>query len=64
MIDGVTGILYENDDPEGFCQKVAYILSHKEELATLEKNAKERALSMSWDAMAEKMRNVLDKVMG
>ena len=64
VVDGVTGILYENDDPEGFCQKVAHILSHKEELATQEKNAKERALAMSWDAMANKMRSVLDKVMG
>ena len=64
VIDGVTGILYENDDPEGFCQKVATVIQDKERLATLEKNAKERALSMSWDAMAAKMRAVLDEVMG
>ena len=64
VVDGVTGILYENDDPEGFCQKVAAVIQDKERLAMLEKNAKERALSMSWDAMAAKMHTVLDEVMG
>ena len=61
VVDGVTGLLYENDDPEGFCQKAAAVLHDKARLAELEKNARERALTMSWDAMAEKMEKVVEK---
>lgn len=61
VVDGVTGLLYENDDPEGFCEKAAAVLHDKARLAELEKNARERALTMSWDAMAEKMEKVVEK---
>lgn len=62
VIDGVTGILYENDDPEGFCEKAAEILHNGERLHVLEENARKRALGMSWDAMAEKMRHVIEEI--
>ena len=60
VIDGVTGLLYENDDVEGFCQKAASVLHDKERLAKLEANAKERALGMSWDAMTDKMQKAVE----
>lgn len=63
VIDGETGILYENSDPESFCKKVANILHDKKLLGTLEENARRRALGMSWDAMAEKMRHVIDEIL-
>ncbi len=63
VVDGVTGLLYENDDPEGFCQKAAAVLHDKERLATLERQAKERALSMSWDAMTDKMEKVVENAL-
>ena len=63
VIDGVTGILYENDDPEGFCEKAAEILHNGERLRTLEENARKRALGMSWDAMAEKMQAAVEKAL-
>lgn len=63
VIDGETGILYENDNPEGFCEKAAAILHAPERLHTLEANAKKRALGMSWDAMAEKMKVAVDSAM-
>ena len=60
VVNGVTGILYENDDPEGFCQKVAAIIQDKERLAKLEENARQRALGMSWDAMTDKMQKAVE----
>lgn len=63
VIDGETGLLYENSCPEGFCQKVASILHDPERLNALGENAKRRALGMSWDAMAEKMRHVIDEIL-
>ena len=63
VVDGVTGLLYENDDPEGFCQKAAAVLHDKDRLSQLERNTRERALSMSWDAMAEKMEKVVEKAL-
>lgn len=62
VIDGETGILYESSDPEGFCEKAASILHDKKRLEILEENAKKRALGMSWDAMAEKMRHVIEEI--
>ena len=61
VVDGVTGLLYENDDPEGFCQKAAAVLHDRNRLEELQNNAKKRALSMSWDAMADKMEKVVEK---
>lgn len=63
VIDGETGLLYENDDPEGFCQKAAEILHNETRLRILEENAKRRALGMSWDAMSQKMREAIEKVL-
>ena len=63
VVDGVTGLLYENDDPEGFCEKAAAVLHDKDRLSELERNARERALTMSWDAMAEKMEKVVEKAL-
>ncbi len=63
VIDGETGLLYENSDSEGFCQKVSSILHDPERLNALGENAKRRALGMSWDAMAEKMRCVIDEIL-
>ena len=63
VVDGVTGLLYENDDPEGFCQKAASVIHDKDRLAELERNAKERALAMSWDAMTDKMEKVVEKAL-
>lgn len=63
VIDGKTGLLYENSDPEGFCQKAASVLHNPERLAELEQNARERALSMSWDAMTDKMQKVIEEIL-
>jgi glycosyltransferase involved in cell wall biosynthesis len=63
VVDGVTGLLYENDDPEGFCEKAAAVLHDKDRLSELERNAHERALTMSWDAMSEKMEKVIEKAL-
>jgi glycosyltransferase involved in cell wall biosynthesis len=63
VVDGVTGLLYENDDPEGFCEKAAAVLHDKDRLFELERNARERALTMSWDAMSEKMEKVIEKAL-
>ena len=63
VVDGVTGLLYENDDPEGFCEKAAAVLHDRDRLETLEKNARERALTMSWDSMSEKMEKVIEKAL-
>lgn len=62
VVDGVTGILYENSDVEGFCQKAADVLHNREKLSQLEANAKARALTLSWDAMADKMEKVLESL--
>lgn len=64
VVDGVTGILYENSDVEGFCQKASAVLHDPSRLAQLESQAKERALTLSWDAMADKMEKALQEVLG
>ncbi len=63
VIDGVTGTLYENDDLNGFCEKAAAILHDPVRLQKLEKNARERALTMSWDAMTDKMQAAVEKAL-
>lgn len=63
VIDGETGILYENADPEGFCRKAAGILHDKGRLSELEERAKARAFSFSWDKMADKMQKAIEAVL-
>jgi glycosyltransferase involved in cell wall biosynthesis len=60
VIDNVTGLLYENGNIDDFCRKAHSVISDKVLLRKLEDQAYNRALSLDWDSIAEKMEKVLE----
>jgi glycosyltransferase involved in cell wall biosynthesis len=64
VIDNVTGLLYENGNIEDFCRKAYSVMSDKMLLRKLEDQAHKRALSLDWDSIAERMGEVLKKLIG
>jgi glycosyltransferase involved in cell wall biosynthesis len=60
VIDNVTGLLYENGNIDDFCRKAYSVFSDEKLLRKLEDQAYKRALSLDWDAIAEKMGKVLE----
>jgi len=59
--DGITGLLYEPDDINDFCEKAASVLLNEKKRNELEKNALQRAKSLDWDQIAKKMAAILHK---
>ena len=59
MQDGVTGLLYEPDNIEDFCDKAASVLLDPQKRELLEKNAIRRAKELSWERISQKMEELL-----
>jgi len=57
--DGVTGLLYEPDNIEDFCDKAASVLLDPQKRELLEKNAIRRAKELSWERISQKMEELL-----
>jgi glycosyltransferase involved in cell wall biosynthesis len=54
--DGVTGFLYEPDDPDGLVKKVAWVLEHAAERAAVEARARADVERHSWEGSTEQLR--------
>jgi glycosyltransferase involved in cell wall biosynthesis len=59
VIDNKTGLLYENGNIKDFCRKAISIMSDGKHLEQLGKAALERALSLDWDTIADRMDTVI-----
>jgi glycosyltransferase involved in cell wall biosynthesis len=57
--DGVTGLLYEPENIEDFCEKAASVLLDSKKRESLERNAIERARELSWEKISQKMEELI-----
>lgn len=58
--DGVTGLLYEPENIIDFCEKATLLLTDRKLRISMEKTAREKALGLDWDTMAERMLEFLE----
>lgn len=54
--DGVTGFLYEPDDPDGLVKKVAWVLEHTAERTEVQVQARADVERHSWEGSTEQLR--------
>jgi glycosyltransferase involved in cell wall biosynthesis len=62
IVDGVTGILVESENPEQLAGAIRSLLESHAELERLGKNAKNRAAGMSWEASTDMLLRSLRQV--
>jgi phosphatidylinositol alpha-1,6-mannosyltransferase len=61
IIDGETGFLVDESEPEQLANKIAYLLDHPELANQLGEQGRERILSeANWDNVAETMFNIME----
>lgn len=57
--DGITGLLYEPDNVEDFCEKAVSVLLDSRMRESLEINAAQRAKELSWEKISQKMEELI-----
>lgn len=63
VVDGVTGILTDENSPEDLARKALDLLRSPQRLRDLSENALEFSRKFSWDITAEKFEEVIERVM-